>query len=50
VSQRRIDTGAVSGGFTAVPTGLQEGDLVITEGLNKVRPGVTVDAVPASDG
>jgi membrane fusion protein, multidrug efflux system len=50
VSQRRIDTGASSGGFTAVPTGLQEGDLVITEGLNKVRPGVTVDAVPASDG
>jgi membrane fusion protein (multidrug efflux system) len=30
-----------------IETGLDEGEQVIVEGLNKVRPGVVVDAAPA---
>jgi membrane fusion protein (multidrug efflux system) len=44
VEQRRIETGATTGGRVVVLSGLEPGDLVITEGANKVRPGATVDA------
>lgn len=50
VEQRRIDTGAQSRGLTAVTAGLSEGDAVIVEGVNKVRPGIVVDAAMQSDG
>jgi membrane fusion protein (multidrug efflux system) len=50
VEQRRIDVGAQSRGMTAVTAGLDEGEAVIVEGINKVRPGIVVDAAMASDG
>ncbi|MGI1663117.1 efflux RND transporter periplasmic adaptor subunit [Palleronia sp. KMU-117] len=50
VSQRRVETGPSARGVVAIASGLEEGELVVTEGLNKVRPGVTVDAAPATDG
>ena len=50
VEQRRIDVGATTQGFTAIVSGLEEGERVITEGINKVRPGVQVDAALAGDG
>ncbi len=50
VEQRRIDTGPQSRGLTAVTAGLSEGEAVIVEGINKVRPGITVDAAMQSDG
>lgn len=50
VEQRRIDTGPQSRGLTAVTAGLTEGEAVIVEGINKVRPGIVVDAAMASDG
>lgn len=50
VEQRRIDVGAQSRGLAAVTAGLDEGEAVIVEGINKVRPGIVVDAAMASDG
>ncbi len=44
---RRVETGPTKGSEIAVIKGLQEGDLVITEGIQKVRPGQTVKATPA---
>lgn len=46
VEVRRIQTGAAVGPNVTVTEGLQEGDLVITEGIQKVRPGMTVVATP----
>ncbi|MFH5774350.1 efflux RND transporter periplasmic adaptor subunit [Paracoccus broussonetiae] len=48
VERRQIKTGSAHQGRMVVTDGLAEGDLVITEGINKVRPGVTVDAAPAA--
>lgn len=50
VEQRRVDAGATAAGRTIVLSGLEAGDMVITEGVNKARPGATVDAAPAGDG
>jgi membrane fusion protein (multidrug efflux system) len=50
VEQRRVDIGAQSRGLTAVTAGLSEGEAVIVEGINKVRPGITVDAATQSGG
>jgi membrane fusion protein (multidrug efflux system) len=44
---RRIQTGPTVGANVAVREGLAAGDLVITEGIQKVRPGMAVSAVPA---
>jgi membrane fusion protein (multidrug efflux system) len=44
---RRIQTGQQLGADVAVTEGLQEGDLVITEGVQKIRPGEVVSATPA---
>lgn len=44
---RRIKVGANQGANAIVLEGLNEGDLVITEGLQKVRPGQEVLASPA---
>ena len=52
VERRAIKTGSTQLGRTVVADGLAEGDRVITEGLNKVRPGIVVDATsePAAGG
>ena len=46
VEQRAIQTRSVSGDKWTVSSGLRAGDRVIVEGLQKVRPGATVVAVP----
>jgi membrane fusion protein, multidrug efflux system len=50
VEQRRITTGAEQGRDIVVTDGLKEGEQVIVEGIQKVRPGqvVTVTVLPAS--
>jgi len=52
VEQRRVQTGQAFGSNLVVQTGLQAGDRVIVEGIQKVRPGVKVQAtvvpLPAS--
>ena len=50
VAQRRVDLGTSADGMVAIAAGLAEGERVIVEGLNKVRPGMAVDAALASDG
>lgn len=47
VEQRRIQTGDTAKGRTVVIGGLSLGENVITEGLNKARPGIKVDAALA---
>ena len=44
VEQRRVQTGQAFGSNLVVQTGLQAGDRVIVEGIQKVRPGVKVQA------
>ena len=50
VEQRRITTGAERGRDIVVTAGLKEGELVIVEGIQKVRPGqvVTANVVPGT--
>lgn len=43
---RRIETGATVGANVVVPSGLKDGELVITDGIQKVRPGQVVNATP----
>lgn len=45
---RRIQTGREVGPDIVVTQGLGEGDLVITEGVQKIRPGQVVSATPAT--
>ena len=45
VTQRFIQTGPRFGSMLVVQSGVEEGDRVIIEGLQKVRPGVTVNPV-----
>jgi len=47
VEQRRVGVARSSQGRSVVESGIDEGEQVIVEGLNKVRPGVVVDAAPA---
>ncbi|WP_170475490.1 efflux RND transporter periplasmic adaptor subunit [Ruegeria arenilitoris] len=49
VEQRYITTGDVVGSAIIVSEGLREGESVIVEGLQRVRPGVAVDAVVATE-
>ncbi len=49
VEQRYITTGDTVGSAVIVKEGLREGESVIVEGLQRVRPGVAVDAVVASE-
>jgi membrane fusion protein (multidrug efflux system) len=44
--QRRVTLGQSSAGTAVVLTGLREGEPVITEGLQRVRPGVVVNPGP----
>ena len=43
---RRIETGARAGDGMVVSSGLKAGELVITDGVQKVRPGQEVNATP----
>ncbi|MCS5561927.1 MAG: efflux transporter periplasmic adaptor subunit, partial [Marinobacter nauticus] len=45
VAQRFIKTGARDGALLVVESGLEAGDRVIVEGLQKVRAGVAVNPV-----
>ncbi|PTW48316.1 efflux RND transporter periplasmic adaptor subunit [Rhodovulum kholense] len=47
---RRVTVGRTARGFAVIADGLAEGERVITEGLNKVRPGQPVDAAAPVDG
>ena len=47
VEQRYILTGDQVGPEIIVTEGLQDGESVIVEGLQRVRPGVQVDAILA---
>jgi membrane fusion protein (multidrug efflux system) len=42
--QRRVNVHRNAEGFAVIAEGLSEGERVITEGVNKVRPGAAVDA------
>ena len=50
VELRRVTTGAEQGSDVVVTDGLKEGELVIVEGIQKVRPGqvVTASVVPGN--
>jgi membrane fusion protein (multidrug efflux system) len=48
VERRQLDTDRAIGDAWLVTAGLKAGDRVIVEGLQKVRPGVEVKAVPAA--
>ncbi|MCL2713129.1 MAG: efflux RND transporter periplasmic adaptor subunit [Alphaproteobacteria bacterium] len=48
VTQRRIRRGASTPRFAAVEEGLKEGDVVILEGVQRVRPGMEVAPQPAA--
>ncbi|MGD9507337.1 MAG: efflux RND transporter periplasmic adaptor subunit [Geminicoccaceae bacterium] len=48
VEQRRVQLGQIAGPAIAVRSGLKEGEKVVTEGVQKVRPGQTVQAAAAA--
>ncbi len=50
VAQRRINTGVISGPLWTVESGLTAGELVIVQGVQKVRPGQTVQTTIAGEG
>jgi membrane fusion protein (multidrug efflux system) len=47
VQIRRVETGTIQGANVIVLGGLKTGELVVTQGLQKVRPGQVVTATPA---
>ncbi|HUH49532.1 MAG TPA: efflux RND transporter periplasmic adaptor subunit, partial [Mycoplana sp.] len=50
VELRRVDISRSARGESVVASGLKEGENVITDGVGKVRPGMVVDAAPATGG
>lgn len=48
VSRRSVETGEHIGRNWSIPAGLNEGETVIIQGIEKVRPGAKVNAVPPS--
>jgi len=50
VEQRRVTVGRTAERLAVIEAGLSAGERVITEGMNKVRPGIAVDAALAGDG
>lgn len=46
VQVRRVELAAATDGLVAVRKGLEEGQRVIVQGVQKVRPGMIVDAAP----
>lgn len=49
VEQRPVQVGQTQGASYVVTNGLEEGDQVITEGIQRVRPGIVVDPGPPPD-
>ena len=47
VEQRRVKLGPVQGPDITVSDGLKPGELVIVEGIQKVRPGEAVTPTPS---
>ena len=47
VQIRRVETGPIQGANVTVLGGIKAGELVVTQGLQKVRPGQVVTATPA---
>lgn len=50
IEVRRIEPGQVQGAELAVTKGLASGDMVVTEGIQKVRPGQVVEPVEVKSG
>ncbi|TPE51630.1 efflux RND transporter periplasmic adaptor subunit [Amaricoccus solimangrovi] len=50
VELRRVETGATQLDRIVITSGLKEGENVIVDGINKVRPGITVDAATGQAG
>lgn len=50
VERRRVEVERLADGLAVIASGLAEGERVITEGVNKARPGMPVDAALAQDG
>ncbi|MDQ0475069.1 efflux RND transporter periplasmic adaptor subunit [Labrys wisconsinensis] len=50
VSQRRIQLGQSTPAIAMVSAGLDEGERVVVDGIQRVRPGIKVSAAPASPG
>lgn len=50
IEVRRIEPGQVQGAELAVTKGLVSGDMVVTEGIQKVRPGQAVEPVEVKSG
>ena len=48
VEQRRVDLGQSTAGEAVISAGLKAGETVIVDGVQRVRPGVVVNAGPAS--
>lgn len=47
--QRRVELGATRDGLVAVRKGIEEGERVIVQGLQRVRPGIAVNPQPAAE-
>jgi len=50
IEVRRIEAGPVTGANVSVLKGLSTGDLIVTEGIQRIRPGQVVQAVEAGSG
>jgi membrane fusion protein (multidrug efflux system) len=48
VEQRRIQLGQSTPTTAVVAGGLKEGEMVVTEGIQRVRPGIEVNPAPAT--
>jgi membrane fusion protein (multidrug efflux system) len=51
ISVRGVTPGPVSGNFQVIESGLEGGETIVVEGIQKVRPGMTVmpQPIPKSD-
>ncbi|MEP6939194.1 MAG: MdtA/MuxA family multidrug efflux RND transporter periplasmic adaptor subunit [Rudaea sp.] len=49
VSQRALETGPTEGERVAINKGLQPGDIVVTDGIDKLREGSTVEIAATTD-
>ncbi len=50
VERRPVEVARTTDGRAVIASGLEEGEQVITEGVNKVRPGINVDAAQSAGG
>ena len=48
--QRRLQLGQSTPGLAVISAGLKEGETVVVDGVQRVRPGITVAPGPASTG